>query len=381
MTSAMMTSACSHAHIAQWPNPARQIIEHVLAIALRGLPQMYRRDSGLFTFTCRKRDNDGVQQHGESLRYSCIVVLGVALLDEAGQRAILGGETAREFCGRLLSRIEHTNNLGDLALLIWCAAAVEHPHLPHAIERLDQLNGTYEPCETVAAAWVLSALLAAHKHICTQRLFDQARARLVQCFNHAGGLFPHYTSPLIAPLGRSHVACFADQVYPILALSQLARATGDEFALSIANRCAAQIVSVQGAAGQWWWHYDVHHGSVIEGYPVYSVHQNAMAPMALLALADAGGTNHKDATARGLAWLEHAPEIGRSLIDDDRSVIWRKIGRSDVRKLVRFSRAVANRIHPRLTLQPLNWMFQPTVVDFECRPYHLGWILYTWLGR
>ena len=111
------------------------------------------------------------------------------------------------------------------------------------------------------------------------------------------GFFGHLATGT-GPAGwlRGRIGSFADQVYPIQALARYHLAVHDDRALEIANSCAAQICRLQGDGGQWWWHYDARNGSVIEGYPVYSVHQDAMAPMALLDLFDAGGTDFNTTT-------------------------------------------------------------------------------------
>jgi hypothetical protein len=214
---------------------------------------------------------------------------------------------------------------------------------------------------------------------------DQARAASAAkaLLNVAGsaGIFPHHTEASAAGFWRSHVGCFADQVYPTQALARYGAAYRQPQALDAAARCGARFCELQGPAGQWWWHYDARNGQVTEGYPVYSVHQNSMAPMALLDLADAGGPLHLDAIVRGLKWLEHAPETGSSLIDDQESVIWRKVGRTDPAKLVRRARACASRLAPSLRLRALDAVFPATRIDFESRPYHLGWILYSWTDR
>jgi hypothetical protein len=173
------------------------------------------------------------------------------------------------------------------------------------------------------------------------------------------------------------VACFADLVYPIQALSHYYRATGDGVAWSAARQCAALACERQGAAGQWWWHYDVRRGAVIEGYPVYAVHQDAMAPMALFAVADAGGPDYSAATRRGLEWLEHAPELhGPSLIDAAAGLVWRKVARREPGKLTRTMQAAASAMHPALRAPGTDTLFPPVAIDWECRPYHLAWILY-----
>ena len=54
--------------------------------------------------------------------------------------------------------------------------------------------------------------------------------------------------------------------------------------------------------------------ALCEGYPVYSVHQHAMAPMALLDLRAAGGTDYMPAIAKGLQWLDSHPEKSEDMV-------------------------------------------------------------------
>ena len=107
------------------------------------------------------------------------------------------------------------------------------------------------------------------------------------------------------------------------------RSTATAKALQAADACAAMICDLQGPAGQWWWHYDSRNDRVLEGYPVYSVHQHAMAPMALHDLAAAGGADHGASIELGLSWLESPPELAVQLIDDEQGVVWRKVARRE----------------------------------------------------
>ena len=194
----------------------------------------------------------------------------------------------------------------------------------------------------------------------------------------AGDLFPHFVPADSISRIRSHVGCFADQVYPIQALARYAAASGDQRSLDAAALCAERIVQLQGDGGQWWWHYDSRTGDVVEGYPVYSVHQHAMAPMALFDLREAGGPDLRLGIASGLQWLLDPPEMSARLVDDETDVVWRKIGRREPSKLVRRVRSVSTAMRPGLRLSALDSLFPPTVVDMECRPYELGWLLYAW---
>ena len=120
---------------------------------------------------------------------------------------------------------------------------------------------------------------------------------------------------------------------------------------------------------------------MVEGFPVYAVHQAGMAPMALMDLADAGGDGHDEAVRLGLQWLARPTETTEELIDEAESVVWRKVGRREpVRRSVRAARTAATAVHPGIRLQTLDRVCPPGPVDHETRPYEAGWSLYAWLG-
>lgn len=358
------------------------LIRRLIDVSCVSLPTMFRGDQNCFAFT-RIRGRDGqLQLRGESPRYGGIALLGARWLDEATQRAIFHGETAYDFCERLVLATKRCTNLGDLAVVAWAAAELQHPRSEEARERMLQLADSNPGMGfTVELAWTLSALAAAAREPGVEQAAQRVHATLMTAFSADAGVFAHNCGEPGTGGLRSHVACFADQVYPIQALSRFHKVFGDQIALEAADRCAEQICRVQGEGGQWWWHYDARTGSVIEGYPVYSVHQDSMGPMALLDLAEAGGRDYSEAIRLGLRWMERAAELGVSLIDDEHDIIWRKIGRTDPQKLVRRLRAVASRVHPNLHLGLLDSLFPTSRIDYESRPYHLGWVLHTWLGR
>ncbi|MCH8822880.1 MAG: hypothetical protein IH984_05155 [Planctomycetes bacterium] len=358
-----------------------ETLNRVTSIALAGLQKMYCKKTHRFAFTLRKSEIDKLCCIGESMRYGAIVVIGARYLPENLQQDLFAGETAKQFCSRLIEDIDAVTNLGDVALITWAAAELKHPKLEVAVNRIREMSGANCPCPTVEAAWVLSALSVANDQLDVSNEILQAKQWLIGCIDLSAGIFAHHTDQSKSLGGRSHVSCFADQVYPIQALAKYHQAVGDNESLNAATVCAERICKLQGDAGQWWWHYDVRTGNVIEGYPVYSVHQDSMGPMALLDLQEAGGPCFDKAIELSLQWLNNAPEIGSSLIDEENSVIWRKVARAEPKKATRFIRAAATRAHPNLKMRWLDSVFRPTVIDYECRPYHLGWILYTWLRR
>ncbi|POX51687.1 hypothetical protein C3489_19660 [Streptomyces sp. Ru71] len=371
--------------------PLLALAQRLLILAESGLPKMLLPGGEAFAFTMAGRQApDGswaLERRGISTRYAAITVLGARFLPEDRQRAVLGGHTAEEFAGLLVESLPAVTNLGDAALIAWAAADTGHPKLSDALARVEALDEPGRPQYTVEAAWVLSALAAARDTVDVERHFAAARDRLLRARVGDGPLFPHATAPGLVPWYRAHVSCFADQTYPLQALARAhaSSAGGDAEALAAAEACAARICALQGDGGQWWWHYDARTGSVVEGYPVYSVHQHAMAPTALFDLTDAGGSDHGAAIRKGLRWMTDVPELAGSahrepMILDELGVTWRKVFRGDPKKAVRAARGLSTRIAPGLRLKPLDRMYRPLSVDRECRPYEFGWMLHAWQG-
>ena len=358
-----------------------ELLRSLLEASLRSLPQMYRPDVREFAQTVRPdpvRPGE-LRQEGVNERYAAIVGLGAAHLDDDQQRTLLAGITADDLVDSVAVRAARNADLGAVALAAWASAEVCRSAPPALVDRLAHAVRAARMQDTVSYAWTLTALLATADLADVSGLAEQSAERLLAA-QEASGVFPHALPKETLGRFRSHVACFADQVYPIQALARYWRATGDRRALDAANRCAAVIVDRQGSAGQWWWHYDVRTGAVVEGYPVYSVHQHAMAPMALFDLQEAGGDDHRAAAVAGLRWLQVRPETDAALLDEATGAIWRKVGRREPRKLVRSVRAAATAVSPRARLGLLDRTCPPTVVDHECRPYELGWLLYAWLS-
>jgi hypothetical protein len=351
----------------------------LLGLATQSLPQALVRP-GEFAFTLRGVREEGggwrAIPAGRSPRYAAIVALGLARLPHSAQREILGGETCTDLVGRLARQLDRITSPGDAAVICWAAAETGHADLPRALARLADLTRSDARPYVVEAAWTVSALVAARKLAEVEEELARARARLLAA--RTGALFPHLAAGG-GPWYRAHVGCFADQVYPVQALARLHASADDPAALSVAGSVAAGICAVQGTAGQWWWHYDSRTGGVVEGYPVYSVHQHAMAPMALLDLADAGGPWHMDAICRGLGWLSAPPETDEELVLGRPPLTWRKVARADPRKVMRGLCAASTRVRPGLRPGVLDRVFPATTVDHECRPYELGWLLAAWL--
>lgn len=190
------------------------------------------------------------------------------------------------------------------------------------------------------------------------------------------GAFGHLAAnKSVAAVFRGRVGSFADQVYPIYALTQFATAYGVQPALASAIRCAEAICKVQGPQGQWWWHYDASTGSVFQRYPVFAVHQDGMAPMALFTLGEAVGLDFSASIYKGLEWIVGNNELACDMRDTSAHLIWRSIHSRS-----RYKDHLYNVL--RLVSAHSNGECSSSLtINFECRPYHLGWLLYAFAGR
>lgn len=307
----------------------------------------------------------------ESLTSSAICLIG---LHRAGipPRAVVADPVA--LCRDLAAGLRHEAYPGGLGLVLW-ANTVAGGVAPLAL--LSEAG--FSPADlalvlpgltTMEVAWLVSGLL----HAATPALRPVTLAALRELESRLDRktlVFRHASSG--APLRhriRRQIANFADQVYPLQALSFAALGLGNAAHRHLADQCAARLVAAQGPLGQWWWHHNAASGAVAEAYPVYSVHQHSMAPMALRALALAGGRTHAAAVASSRAWL-HTNELGVDLVEPASGIIWRSVERAEG--------AAAHRLRQACLLTGLEPPAQRSPqfrLNREIRPYEWGWLLY-----
>lgn len=345
-------------------------ISELLEMSIRGLESMYDPEVGLFCHRLIKTSN-GVVREGISRRYTIMTLLGLLRAQAAGLRPCVDIEAILD---RLLNDTEWVDNLGDLGLLLWLCAVTSEKHLTRFYSMFP-LTGALEAFpdarrgHTMELSWFLTGLAHARKaeHFALLDLLAKQTYDLLVVNQGEDGLFGHMAIwRSLTGLLRGRVGSFADQVYPIIAMAHFFLAFDHKEACERALRCAHAICRAQGPLGQWWWHYDCVSGKVVEPYPVYSVHQHGMGPMALLALEDACAADFQDSIRRGLRWIDGENELRQDLEDADLGLVWRciqPIGHTTF--LTKMKSLFQNGRTPE-SLHTLH----------ECRPYELGWLLY-----
>jgi hypothetical protein len=360
--------------------PANLDIAQLNNEAVRALGLMFNADKQLYCYRLRYSET-GLVQEGISHRYTLMTLLGLSQAEAAGMdcpisnRAVLGG---------LVRNTTWIENIGDLGLLLW-ACAVVSPERLHEIYSRVNLESAFDHSHeiregrTMELAWFLSGLAHA-RLVLTHELQDltdlaQRTYQLLRKNQGHQGIFGHASRKgNISSCLRARIGSFADQVYPIYALSKFSQAYGMQTAFEMAISCADAISRVQGTMGQWWWHYDAASGRAVEKYPVYSVHQQGMAPMALFALKDAGGPDYSEPIHRGLGWIAGHNELLSDLRHAS-GLVWRCLYYG------RRYKAYLDRAQGFMGLETNTGSDDDLEILRECRPYELGWLLYAFAGR
>lgn len=361
--------------------PAHRDIWELLSFANRGLGSMF--ESGADLFCHRLVDTgSGMKREGISQRYTVMTLLGLRDFAAAGGEPVVDIQR----CYRALVRnTGWVQGMGDLGLLIWATAELAPEQTGDLLCGLecDKALSRYadgRQSRTMELAWFLTGLTSAAK-ACPQHadmLKDISVATYERLRKNQGrsGLFGHMgrVESVTGKL-RGHIGSFADQVYPIYAMSKYGVLTNDQEVLDAAVRCASTVCQLQGALGQWWWLYDARAGRVSSHYPVYSVHQHGMGPMALFALQEATGQSYTDLVFRGLDWIYGANERGVDMRDGEQALIWRcLLPRAKHIKYWQMATSAMRRGSEAKVARNL------TVLR-EQRPYEYGWLLFAFAPK
>lgn len=348
---------------------ASDLIDRLVGIADRGLPTMML-PSGL---SCFDLDTVTGAPRGESVRYSLIVLLGLA------RRAQAGGQVSVPIAP-LVEAIELRRSemgAGDLALRLWAHVRLGSDRAEKALADLGSHLGRLDSTSGLAGLeigwWVIAAALAKESGLDADRVLNAGVETLRQRRSRR--------SPLVRHLGagwRAAYPNFATQIYSLLALAELARLDLLDEATRWALDLADLLVELRHPDHGWSWLYHTESASVVEPYEIYSVHQDGMAPMAFLTLAGVTGRKeYASAALEGIPWCFGANDLGISLVNDSAAYVNRSIRRQGWAKRANLygnTFLAGSRLHQRVSQGALE-------INETCRPYHLGWILEAFSGR
>ncbi|MCP4700225.1 MAG: hypothetical protein GY862_25740 [Gammaproteobacteria bacterium] len=353
---------------------AREFYAALRPLCIQGLRGALNPETNLYD----RRLRDGVWTATEGTEDITSTAITLAGLHRAGIAPDSVSLDPKKTLAAMTAMARRRKYPGALGLLLWANAVWDNVPLTDLLHSLgfspDDLRRLTSAFKTTEIAWLVSGL--AHETVRAptaelKRMLHESLSLLLQRYHEKTGLFYHAApdAPLVMRM-RRRVSNFADQVYPIQALSFAAISENNDRGMATAGKCAERIVALMGELGQWWWHYDARTGLVAKHYPVYGVHQHSMGPMALLALAGAGGKSFGNALALSRAWLT-CNELGENLIDPKTPMICRDIEYREGRiaKLGRHLRSVSG-------ILPLSNERTKLKIRYETWPYEWGWCLY-----
>jgi len=339
------------------------------------LRDAYGKSSGLFNRQLRDKRWDGTLGT-EDLTSTGICLVGLHRAAIPPTDVGLDVSASLAAMPRVLSERAYPGGFG---LVVWANAVWDGPSFTDLLARAGLRPGDLESLAlftTMETAWLVSGLL----HVCrrsgngaARTCLETAVAELHGRFSPEAALFGHASAA--APFAhrlRRWIANFADQIYSVQALSFRTLKGGGSDDLAVAKAAASRLVELQGSLGQWWWHYDPRHGRVAQNFPVYSVHQHAMAPMALMACTQAGGGNFDAPVELSHRWIAKN-ELGVNMLDRTAGTLWRDIElrENSLARVARHALSVVGRASDRAPPPKDRLM-----VNYETRPYEWAWCLY-----
>lgn len=351
------------------PTPLESHPGTLVQFASAILPTL-RLPSGTY---CFDRTWESSDLRGDSLRYTLMVALGC---QRAARHGYAVPDGATELLGAVIAR-QSELTLGDHGLVLWVASRGADDRTEAALARIGDLTAQRTAdLAGMEAAWLVIGAAAAVEASATgsEALLEQSLVMLDRRRANSSPLYLHTEQRR----GRGLFPNFATQVYSLLALADVARITGDDTARNRAIALADHLVASRDEHAGWPWLFHAERGDVVERYEVYSVHQDAMAPMAFFALAEAtGDQSYARAGAEGLPWCFGHNEAGFNFYDVSNNFAHRAIKRRGL------ADALGLYANTALAMLGTSRRVDPPGqrINTTCRPYHLGWIMEAWAGR
>jgi len=360
----------------------REPLDRLADVALSVLPSMFDERTGLFSHKTLAIDG-GYTNGRANADYSAAALAGILSQRRAEPDRVVPVPRALDALHAVAAVAGSDAMLGNL---LWASALADDERAGEVLIAAQALDA--RAVVTAALGQLLHGVVAAGDRF--PRLADRAdavaapmAAELLDRFVPDSELFRagrlRLDQPRVA-VGLRYTS-FAHQVYPLHGLAAWYRRHG-RAPDPLLRRVADRLVGAQGPLGQWWWLYAIGARRVIEGYPVYSVHQDGMAFMALAPLKALGIGDYDGPLARGLDWLDGANELHRPLTGDAPPFICRCIQRTGSHADLPFGISKRNlrAVQLRSLRTPARDVTEADAGELEileeCRSYHLGWLLY-----
>jgi hypothetical protein len=356
---------------------SRQMAERIPAIGDPAILQqardlllsMYVADEALFAPACALEGARITTRRWplRRRRYSIIALLGLLAWQQHFGTASDGRDAQRMTADFLARHGQRVRDPGDRGLLLLLLSELGHNAAAAHYDAIDRDFAGRPALNLQDIAWLAVGAETHERRTGTPASVSRRLADLLlgTDFRHAGSGWPMHR-----PDGhRRDMVSFGAICYRLWALATLADRHGlkAEFAAGTDS-----LISAQRSDGGWPWFFHAPSGTVIDPYPLFSVHQDAMAPMFLLPAWQAGIPGAEDALRASLRWLDGNNDLRQAMLRTDPFFIYRGIARAERPGLLR--RYLRGRRYRPGDDAPVSSL----KLDTNCRAYHLGWLLYVW---
>lgn len=361
--------------------PARSALSELPALidgSAAFLAAVYDPETALFPYSTRFDGPAFVNdfRHPATQRYTINTLLGLRAAAAAGRPLPAPIADVDACVERYVAlHADSLRNPADLGLLLVLLEGMDAlaPARSSALERVAAALPGAGRLTAQDLAWMLwgAVAIARGGDAEAAALAHRLHALMTGDFVDPRSLMPrHSLNPL-----RRHILSFGGLVYHLRALAEYADLTGDTRSEELFARGVAAALALQGEHGEWPWMIDTRSGAAFDLYPVFGVHQDAMALLFLLPALDRGLPGCAEAIESSLAWSLGDNQLGVRMYVDVPFFAYRSIHRRG--RMLRARRFLRS-LRPR-PAAPVD-AARVTLND-ECRSYHLGWLLYVWSGR
>jgi hypothetical protein len=348
------------------------VFEH---IAITRLPELQTAD-GLFRATPGLDASAGTVSRSRSLRAGAIVLLGLQRADEVGLEHPFSTGALRT---RVLGDLGGPDaGPGELGLALWAESRADGGAVNEITGQIAAgLPRGFERIPLKRLAWLVSGLTEASTRVGggpeLDSMLQRAESALLARATDTG-----FMSDLHHRIGGG-LTPVSGQFHTLTALCQLKRAGRGPAAGDRADSLLSALLGIQRDDGSWPAIVDPVRGEAAALYPVFTVTQVALAPIALRLCRETGlGGDTEAATDAGIAWAGGNNALGFDLVHEKEARLDRGImPRRKPGAVSRGFTTAARRIRGRLP-EPDR---ADLILDPEVSSEDLGWVLEAWAGR
>lgn len=345
-------------------------------IAITRLPELQTAD-GLFR-AAPEIDPGSDDAHGSSsLRAGAIVLLGLLRADEEGLEHPFSTGALRT---RVLGDLAGPDaGPGELGLALWAESRADGGAVNEITGLIaGKLGKGFERMPLKRLSWLVSGLTEASTRVGggpqLDSLLEQAEGALVARSVAATGFMSDHHHRIGG--GMTPVS---GQFHALTALCQLERAgrggaTGDS-----ARGLLSALLKVQREDGSWPGIVDPMRGEAAALYPVFTVTQVALAPIALRISRETGLPGEiESASSAGIDWANGRNRLGFDLVHENEARLDRGImPKRRPGAVSRSFTSAARRLRGRLPEPDRSDL----ILDPDLSSEDLGWVLEAWAGR